>query len=528
MFLALLHRVLGPARSNWCERRRGPPGAARDPDRGAGARTAGVAATGHSAGAPGTSPGRFSYGFLSVRERVAAAIAMQALDRIDPDDPANDERGFGEWLTKHHQSARAIAAGCVEPDRAPDAQPRARRLLARPGSVRLPAGAAARPGRRRYRLRGCHCRTSTTPRRARRFQSAGVEVHSSVRVETVVPSGDGELRVEVGGRPTVYADAVIVAVQHDRVPRLVLLSTGWRPGCVISAPRRSSIFTWCTTAGYSSCRSSPGLDSPVQWVFDRTDAAGLPTGRSTWPSSRCLAADEEVGDDRRGSCIERFVPALAELLPAARDANVEQFFVSREHAATFRAAPGARAHRPGPHTNVPGVLLAGRLHRHRLAGADDGGRGSQRPSRRPRGARAGCYEGGDEGPRAMTLAIRRTPWTGGGARPRRLPALRTDVAERMLVLAPLAIEARAVRAGAPWAHVQRIGMGPHRASRASSLTHDRPVGPVMIAGLLRRARSGARGPATSCSRPSCEAQPARPCVPIRRSSPVTCARRPST
>jgi 4-hydroxy-3-methylbut-2-enyl diphosphate reductase len=82
----------------------------------------------------------------------------------------------------------------------------------------------------------------------------------------------------------------------------------------------------------------------------------------------------------------------------------------------------------------------------------------------------------------MTLAIRRPTWldradteSGAGAP--------VDVAERMLVLAPLSIEARAVRAGAPWAEVRRIGMGPHRASTAAKLTHDRPTGPVMIAGF---------------------------------------------
>jgi uncharacterized protein with NAD-binding domain and iron-sulfur cluster len=46
-------------------------------------------------------------------------------------------------------------------------------------------------------------------------------------------------------------------------------------------------------------------------------------------------------------------------MPAAREATVETFFVTREHGATFRAAPGARALRPGPRTALPGLLLAG-------------------------------------------------------------------------------------------------------------------------------------------------------------------------
>jgi uncharacterized protein with NAD-binding domain and iron-sulfur cluster len=56
---------------------------------------------------------------------------------------------------------------------------------------------------------------------------------------------------------------------------------------------------------------------------------------------------------------ERYVQALRELLPAARDARVETFFATREHAATFRAAPGVGALRPGPRTALPGLALAG-------------------------------------------------------------------------------------------------------------------------------------------------------------------------
>jgi 4-hydroxy-3-methylbut-2-enyl diphosphate reductase len=57
------------------------------------------------------------------------------------------------------------------------------------------------------------------------------------------------------------------------------------------------------------------------------------------------------------------------------------------------------------------------------------------------------------------------------------------VDQRVLVLAPMAVEAHAVRAGAPWAQVQRIGIGPNRARRAASLTRGGPRGAVIIAGF---------------------------------------------
>jgi 4-hydroxy-3-methylbut-2-enyl diphosphate reductase len=54
---------------------------------------------------------------------------------------------------------------------------------------------------------------------------------------------------------------------------------------------------------------------------------------------------------------------------------------------------------------------------------------------------------------------------------------------RLLVLAPLAIEARAVRAGAPGAEVRRVGMGPRRAARAAQDLRDIASGPTLIAGF---------------------------------------------
>jgi len=55
----------------------------------------------------------------------------------------------------------------------------------------------------------------------------------------------------------------------------------------------------------------------------------------------------------------QFIPALAELLPAAREAHVEQFSATKEHAATFSALPGTAALRPPAATAIRGLALAG-------------------------------------------------------------------------------------------------------------------------------------------------------------------------
>jgi 4-hydroxy-3-methylbut-2-enyl diphosphate reductase len=53
----------------------------------------------------------------------------------------------------------------------------------------------------------------------------------------------------------------------------------------------------------------------------------------------------------------------------------------------------------------------------------------------------------------------------------------------LLVLAPMALEARAIRAGAPWSRVEKIGMGPRRARAAARLTHQPEQRSALIAGV---------------------------------------------
>jgi hydroxysqualene dehydroxylase len=47
------------------------------------------------------------------------------------------------------------------------------------------------------------------------------------------------------------------------------------------------------------------------------------------------------------------------LFPAAREAGVADFFVTRERRATLRQVPGCERLRPGAATALPGLVLAG-------------------------------------------------------------------------------------------------------------------------------------------------------------------------
>jgi protoporphyrinogen oxidase len=98
------------------------------------------------------------------------------------------------------------------------------------------------------------------------------------------------------------------------------------------------------------------VDSPVQWVFDRTGPSGLAAGQYLAVS---VSAADDVVDTPAAQLREQFVPALEEIFPAARDARITDFFVTRERRATFRQEPGCGEKRPGATTRLPGLVLAG-------------------------------------------------------------------------------------------------------------------------------------------------------------------------
>jgi uncharacterized protein with NAD-binding domain and iron-sulfur cluster len=102
------------------------------------------------------------------------------------------------------------------------------------------------------------------------------------------------------------------------------------------------------------------VDSPVQWVFDRTESSGL---RRTQPRGQYLAvtvsAADAVIDEPAASVVKRYIAELAQLFPAARQAQIVDAFVTRERRATFRQAAGSAARRPSTRSGINGIWLAG-------------------------------------------------------------------------------------------------------------------------------------------------------------------------
>ncbi len=295
------------------------------------------------------------YPFLSVGERVSLVRAMIALRAIDYDERATDERSFGDWLRERGQGDAAVEAiwGLIvrptlnlDPDEASLAQ------VAQVFQVGLLSDSAAGDlGYAQAPLSEIH---DVAARRC--LQGHGVDVRLRRGVTAIEPTPDG-FQIEISGAPTVSADVVVVAVPPERAARLVPREAGLDPEQVGRLGRSPIVNIHVVyDRRVMEVPFAAGVGTPVQWVFDRTQSAGLESGQYLVISLSAADAELEMtGEELR----TRYLPAVGELFPAAVDAHVESFFVTREHSATFRAAPGARGLRPAARTALPGLVLAG-------------------------------------------------------------------------------------------------------------------------------------------------------------------------
>jgi squalene-associated FAD-dependent desaturase len=294
------------------------------------------------------------YSHLSLADRGRAARAALALRHLDPTDPELDQRTFGSWLAERGQSPAAVQALWdliarptlnVTADQASLAQAV---QVFRTGL--LTSASAGDVGWARAPLGDVH---DGPARRA--LAAAGVDVRLRWRAERVLAVAGG-FAVEGNGE-RVTGDGVVVAVPHDRLTDLL-------PPGALAAPERLARLGTSPIINLHIAYDRRVVDlpfvatvrSPVQFVFDRTDSSGLERGQLLAVS--LSAADEDM-QRRPDELRARYLPALADLFPAARAANAERFVVTREHAATFRAAPGAIALRPTARTLLPGLALAG-------------------------------------------------------------------------------------------------------------------------------------------------------------------------
>jgi squalene-associated FAD-dependent desaturase len=308
------------------------------------------------------------YRLLPVKARATAAGAAVALQFVDAD---RDDRSLGDWLARHGQDERSrvafwdllsLSALNVEPDRADlplAAAAISTALLAGRGNADL--GVPAVP------LSELHGNPA-----AALLRQLKVAVRLGVRADALRISPRGGYDVHLAHATSAGESRESV---YDHAPTqinaagIVLAVPAWDAATLVPAELAAD------AANFARLSPSPivsvhaiygkrvtklpfaaAVDSPVHWVVDKTASAGLHSGQYLAASIR--AADSYVDASVADLRLE-MLPALERLFPAAIDASVTDFFVTKERRATIAHVPGSGRLRGASSAQLPGFAIAG-------------------------------------------------------------------------------------------------------------------------------------------------------------------------
>jgi hydroxysqualene dehydroxylase len=294
------------------------------------------------------------YRLLTLPQRVRAIVGALALNRVDRAAPASDQQTFETWLRAHRQSGAAI-------ERLFDVFTVAT-LNAPASQVSLGLAAMVFQDGLLRRSDACDIGISGVPlgqlhgdAASKALAAHGAEVRLHARVRAVTQQPDGRWLVELDD-DAIEADAVVLAVPHDAAADLLPASIAdpSLPRGLDSAPILNVHVVFDRVVLTEPFVAAVG--SPVQFVFDRTEQAGL--GEGQYLAISVSAADAWI-EQPVARLREVFLPELARVVPATGQAVVRDFFVTREREATFRPVPGSAARRLPASTAAAGFAVAG-------------------------------------------------------------------------------------------------------------------------------------------------------------------------
>jgi squalene-associated FAD-dependent desaturase len=309
-----------------------------------------------------------TYPLLSPAERLKVTRAALAMRFLHPARPGLDAQRLGDWLAARGQSERArrvlwdlftVSALNVAGD---DANLSLAATVVR--TALLGARDAADIGTPAIPLGDLHGKAG-----AWLLDRLGATVRLGAKVTSIQPLASGGFQVRLADRGVsdappsadiAAADGVVLAVPPEAAARLLPAGAAapgpgpdrWRELGASPIVNVHVIYDRQVTR----LPFAAAVDSPVQWVFDRTGPSGLAAGQYLAVS---VSAADDVVDTPAAQLRGQFVPALEQIFPAAREARITDFFVTRERRATFRQEPGCGEKRPGATTRLAGLVLAG-------------------------------------------------------------------------------------------------------------------------------------------------------------------------
>jgi len=271
-----------------------------------------------------------------------------------------DQQTFYRWLKRHHQSDRAIDNLwnlIILPtlnDDIRDVSADMGVMIFQEGLLKEPRDAAI--GYSRVGL------TSLTGEPAQQFiESRGGKVIHRATAKSLTLEGGQISSVELADGSTHSADAYVSALPFDAfmqvLPEQVTENSYFLAIGELDFSPILGIHIWYDRPVMETDFVS-FLDSPVQWVFNRSLIQGKSAESGQHICISISGAWDYVNRPKE-ELSDLFAEEMARLFPRARDAEIQRLLVVKQPQATFRPKAGALAHRPSQQTPIPNLFLAG-------------------------------------------------------------------------------------------------------------------------------------------------------------------------
>ncbi len=305
-------------------------------------------------------PSFLTFPHLGLRDKIRAALTMLSIHRMDREKhrDALEAQTFKDWLKHHGQSERScdvlwnLITLPILNDSVSDVSAYMGIMAFQDGL--LHGRNSANIGFSRVGL------TELISDAAKDYitQHGGQVLLGNTAIKLIITNGN-VTGVDTGSE-VLQADTVVSAVPWDVLPELL-------PQELIADPFfvPANKLEWAPIVGIHVWYDRPvmeeeflaTLDSPLQWVFNKSSIQGLP-GPGQYLCVSMSGAWEHAPMTKE-ALLAIVLPELERVFPEAAAATVERFIVVKQLAATFRCTPGAQAHRLPQQTPVGNLVLAG-------------------------------------------------------------------------------------------------------------------------------------------------------------------------
>ena len=305
-------------------------------------------------------PSFLTFPHLGFRDKLKAIFAMLNIRRIDREKDRDELESltFRQWLEHHGQSQRSmdvlwdLITLPVLNDSVSDVSAYMGIMAFQDGLLR---------GRTSANIGYSHVGlTELISDAAREYIThRGGQVLAGRAATNIIITNGNVSGVDTGSE-VIPANAVVSAVPWDALPTLLPAELAADP---FFAPANN--LEWAPIVGIHVWYDRlvmeeefmATLDSPIQWVFNKSRIQKLP-GPGQYLTLSISGAWEHAPMNKevlRGIFLEE----LAKVFPKAAAATVEHFIVVKQLSATFRCTPRTQAYRPSQKTPVGNLVLAG-------------------------------------------------------------------------------------------------------------------------------------------------------------------------